>query len=137
MADTFSLADTFKYALSQIAYVFGINAGPEHLNGCPWGQSPLAIKGLVLLADACIAVIVLAFVVKLVREKRKDYRVQMLKNSTLFILFTGLCIASSSVTIRVEMRWVYVSLVSALLFLAYMYGELTEGVKPELYLKRL
>ena len=108
-------------------YVFGINAGPEHLNGCPWGQSPLAIKGLVLWRMPRIAVIVLAFVVKLVREKRKDYCVQMLKNSTLFILFTGLCIASSSVTIRVEMRWVYVSLVSALLFLAYMYGELTEG----------
>lgn len=137
VADTFSLGDTFWYALSQIAYVFGINAGPEHLNGCPWGQSPLVIKVLVLLADAAIAVIVLAFVVKLAREKRKDYRIQMLKNSTLFILFTGLCIASSSVTIRVEMRWVYVSLVSALLFLAYMYGELTEGVKPELYLKRL
>ena len=34
VADTFSLADTFKYAVSQIAYVFGINAGPEHLNGC-------------------------------------------------------------------------------------------------------
>ena len=137
VADTFSLSDTFKYALSQIAYVFGINAGPEHLNGCPWGQSPLAVKGLVLLADAAIAVIVLAFAAKLVREKRKEYRVRMLKNSALFILFTGLCIASSSVTIRVEMRWVYVSLVSALLFLAYMYGELTEGVKPELYLKRL
>ena len=72
MADTFSLADTFRYALSQIAYVFGVNAGPEHLNGCPWGESPLVIKGLVILADAAIAAIVLAFVVKLAREKRKD-----------------------------------------------------------------
>ena len=59
---------------------------------------------------------------KLVREKRKEYRVQMLKNSTLFILFTGLCIASSSVTIRVEMRWVYVSLVSAFIPGLYVRG---------------
>ena len=45
--------------------------------------------------------------------------------------------ASSSVTIRVELRWIYVSLAGALLFLAWMYGELTNGVKKELYLKRI
>ena len=46
-------------------------------------------------------------------------------------------VASSSVTIRVELRWIYVSLAGALLFLAWMYGELTNGVKKELYLKRI
>ena len=62
---------------------------------------------------------------------------KVLCSLALFLLFIGACIASSSVTIRVEMRWVYVSLTAALLLLAYMYGYLTEGVKPELYLKRL
>ena len=61
----------------------------------------------------------------------------MLFNAMLFIGFIALNIASSSVTIRVEMRWIYVSLTGALLFLSYIYGELTEGVKKELYLKRL
>lgn len=137
VADTFSLTDTISYALSQAAYVFGINAGPEHLNGCPWSQSPLLLKILVILADMCVVLLVLGFVVKLIRDKRKETRVQTLSNCLLFILFIGACIASSSVTIRVEMRWVYVSLAAALLFLAYMYGVLTEDVKPELYLKRL
>ena len=58
-------------------------------------------------------------------------------NTMLFIGFIALNIASSSVTIRVEMRWIYVSLAGALLFLSYIYGELTEGVKTDLYLKRL
>ena len=137
MADTFSLADTIRHGLSQIAYVFGINAGPEHLNGRPWAQSPLAIRILVLLADAAIAVIVLGFLIKVIRDKRKDVKGKVLCSLALFLLFIGACIASSSVTIRVEMRWVYVSLTAALLLLAYMYGYLTEGVKPELYLKRL
>lgn len=137
VADTFSLADTVRYGLSQIAYVFGMNAGPEHLNGCPWGQSPLSIRILVLLADVAIAVIVLGFLIKVIKDKRKDVRGKVLCNLALFLLFIGACIASSSVTIRVEMRWVYVSLTAALLLLAYMYGVLTEGVKPELYLKRL
>ena len=137
VADTFSLADTIRHGLSQIAYVFGINAGPEHLNGRPWAQSPLAIRILVLLADAAIAVIVLGFLIKVIRDKRKDVKGKVLCSLALFLLFIGACIASSSVTIRVEMRWVYVSLTAALLRLAYMYGYLTEGVKPELYLKRL
>ena len=137
VADTFSLADTVRYWLSQIAYVFGMNAGPEHLNGCPWGQSPLSIRILVLLADVAIAVIVLGFLIKVIKDKRKDVKGKVLCNLALFLLFIGACIASSSVTIRVEMRWVYVSLTAALLLLAYMYGVLTEGVKPELYLKRL
>ena len=137
VADTFSLADTVRYGLSQIAYVFGMNAGPEHLNGRPWGQSPLSIRILVLLADVAIAVIVLGFLIKVIKDKRKDVRGKVLCNLALFLLVIGACIASSSVTIRVEMRWVYVSLTAALLLLAYMYGVLTEGVKPELYLKRL
>ena len=137
VADTFSLADTVRYGLSQIAYVFGMNAGPEHLNGCPWGQSPLSIRILVLLADVAIAVIVLGFLIKVIKDKRKDVKGKVLCSLALFLLFIGACIASSSVTIRVEMRWVYVSLTAALLLLAYMYGVLTEGVKPELYLKRL
>ena len=137
VADTFSLTDTIRYGLSQIAYVFGINAGPEHLNGCPWAQSPLPIRILVLLADAAIAVIVLGFLIKVIKDKRKDVKGKVLCSLALFLLFIGACIASSSVTIRVEMRWVYVSLTAALLLLAYMYGYLTEGVKPELYQIRL
>ena len=42
-----------------------------------------------------------------------------LKNAVLFLVFITLCIGSSSVTIRVEMRWVYVAYAAALLFFAY------------------
>ena len=76
-------------------------------------------------------------IVKFIMEKRKERKFSMLFNTMLFIGFIALNIASSSVTIRVEMRWIYVSLAGALLFLSYIYGELTEGVKKELYLKRL
>ena len=38
----------------------------------------------------------------------------------LFLVFITLCIGSSSVTIRVEMRWVYVAYAAALLFFAYL-----------------
>ena len=95
------------------------------------------VKGLIGMADGMLLIMVLAFLVKFIMEKRKERKFSMLFNTMLFIGFIALNIASSSVTIRVEMRWIYVSLAGAVLFLSYIYGELTEGVKKELYLKRL
>ena len=43
-------------------------------------------------------------------------------NNILFLLFIALCIGSSSVTIRVEMRWVYVSFAASLLYFSYLLG---------------
>ena len=51
--------------------MFGINAGPEHLNGCPWGESPMWVKGLTGMADVMILIMVLAFLVKFIVEKQK------------------------------------------------------------------
>ena len=51
VTDTFSVSEAIGYALSQAAYIFGCNAGPEHLNGMSWTDSPRLIKLLVMLAD--------------------------------------------------------------------------------------
>lgn len=149
VSDTFSLSQAISFAFSQVAYVFGINAGPEHLNGCPWADTPFRIKALVIGADLMAAVVVLGFLKKMIQEltnqeesktARSMHRaagLSMAMNSALFLTFIALCIGVSSVTIRVEMRWIYVSLAAALLFLAYMYGTLNREVRRELYLKRL
>ena len=47
---------------------------------------------------------------------------RILESSLLFFLFIGACIACSSVTIRLELRWVYVSMTAAWLWLSYMCG---------------
>ena len=122
--DTISLQSTIHYALSQVAYLFGINAGPEHLNGQNFRQSPALILLLVAIADLLLFAMVLIFVINLVRQKAK--RTRMSETCVLFIGFIGGCIVCSSVTIRVEMRWVYVSYAAALLFLSWMYGGMTE-----------
>ena len=101
------------------------------------GQSPFWVKLLVILADLAVLAIVLGFLVMLFGRKRKEKRAALWVNVLLFTGFIALNVASASVTIRVELRWIYVSLAGALLFLAWMYGELTNGVKKELYLKRI
>ena len=122
VADTFSLKTSLKYALSQAAYVFGINAGPEHLNGMSWQDSPRLIQVLVIAADVFLVLLVLLFLAEFFRNKKK--RFSYVGNSLLFLGFIAGCIASSSVTIRVEMRWVYVSYAGALLYLCYLFGQM-------------
>ena len=136
VAETFSVGEAFVHALCEIAYVFGINAGPDYLNGCPWAQNPLWVKLLVLLADLLIAAVTAGFLMKVFREKDKPRKQSYVMNGVLFLVFIGLTIAAACVTIRVEMRWIYISLAASLLFMAYMYGVLTGEVRPEYYLKR-
>lgn len=136
VADTFSVVEVIGYGIRQIAYIFGINAGPEHLNGRNYKDSPLWVLILLVVADAALVIFIAIFVHQLIRSRKS--RTKHLANALLFMVFIGGCIASSSVTIRLELRWVYVSFAAALLFLAYIYGALTEDkVNPGRWLKIL
>lgn len=134
VADTFRIWDTFRYAISQVLYVFGINAGPDYLNGLSWLQSPPWVHVLVVFAIFCLVVMTAAFLVALIKEQ--EHRKLRLKITGLFLLFIALCIGCSSVTIRVETRWIYVSMTAAWLFGAYMCGVTAPKEKTGLPLAR-
>ena len=108
-----------------LAYLFGINAGPEHLNGQNFREAPMGIMILIGVADFMLLLLVVAFLLKLIQLRKNCVR--YLQTAFLFVAFIGACIVCSSVTIRVEMRWVYVSYGAALLFLSWMYGVLIDG----------
>lgn len=122
VADTLNLRQAVTFAIHQVLYLFGINMGEQHLCGLPWSGTSRGIKVLVAGADVVLVLIFAAFTAKIVRSRWE--RVRILKNSLLFFLFIGACIACSSVTIRVEVRWVYVSMTGAWLWLAYMCGAI-------------
>lgn len=126
VADTFSLKEAIKYAFSQVAYLFGVNAGPEHLNGQNFREAPVIVMMLIVIADLMLLGMVIAFLFKLIQNRKTC--LPMLWTSLLFIGFIGGCIVCSSVTIRVEMRWIYVSYAAALLYLSWIYGTITEGM---------
>lgn len=118
VADTFQLTDAINQAISQVGFVFGRNSGPDYLCIEPFVDSPDVIRNLILAAEAVLGAGVLAAVLGMVRDREEI--VCHLKNTILFLGFIALCIGSSSVTIRVEMRWVYVAYAAALLFFAYL-----------------
>ncbi|MGL5433933.1 MAG: hypothetical protein ACRDBO_00865 [Lachnospiraceae bacterium] len=126
VADTFSFGTAIKYAFSQVAYLFGINAGPAYLNGENFRQSPLWVLILIGIADLTLIMLLFSLLIKIIRSKKQC--APYIGTSLLFLGFIACCIVSSSVTIRVEMRWVYVSFAAALLYLAWLYGVLTEGI---------
>ncbi len=141
VTETFRIGECLSYALSQVWYLFGINAGPEHLNGLPWDQTPLLIKRLVKLGVLMIGVTVLLYLVSWITAGLKEMKNgrgsrTFLENLAVCLLFGGfiaLCIACSSVTIRVEMRWIYVSYAAALLFASYMLGFLKQCGRREIF----
>lgn len=118
VADTFQLSDAIGHAWEQVAFVFGRNSGPDYLCVLPFADSPENIQRWILAANAVLAAAVLIFVIAWIRDRGR--LLAHLKNVVLFLAFIALCIGSSSVTIRVEMRWVYVVYAAALLLFSYM-----------------
>ena len=119
VADTFEMADAMGHAWEQVDFVFGKNSGPDYLCGMTYEESPEKIQRLITGCNAVLAVSVVIFAVCCVLKDRR-HLLDHIKTTVLFLTFIALCIGSSSVTIRVEMRWVYVVYGAALLLLAYM-----------------
>ncbi len=131
VADTLNSKQVILFAVQQVLYLFGINTGGNYLCALSWRESSRWIKVLVILADVMILAVMIIFIIKVVRSKWE--RMAIFRNCLLFFLFIGACIACSSVTIRVEVRWVYVSMAAAWLWLAYMCGVIARpsAQKPE------
>ena len=134
MADTLNIPQALKFAFSQAAYVFGINAGPEHLNGCPWGRARV---GEVLRDPGgygC-AFMVCGLLSRLfgpIRERAEDGR----SGQTFFSLWALLPATLPHPVLRsgwscagCMCRWL-----ERCCSFPWIYGELTRGMKKELYL---
>lgn len=120
--DTFVMEEAMENAWAQVDFVFGKNSGPDYLCLEPYEDSPEEIQELIGKANMILGISVAVFVVGCIVEAIKDWRNVFghLKTLLLFLVFIALCIGASSVTIRVEMRWIYVVYAAALLLLAYM-----------------
>ena len=122
--DTFVMADAIKHAWEQVWFVFGHNSGPDYLCVMPYEDSPENIRALIDKSNLVLGLSILAFVVGMaleaVKTKNPKKLIPHIKTVVLFLAFIALSIGSSSVTIRVEMRWVYVVYAAALILLAYM-----------------
>ena len=117
----FSLAKAFSHAFSQVFYIFGIQAGPDYLAGIPWEEVGRKHRYVIYASIAVLAFSILLALLFAIRKGK--LKKEFFGKNILFLCFIALCIGCSSITIRVEMRWVYVSFAAALLYFAYLLGN--------------
>lgn len=125
--ETFNVLECIGYCFAQVACIFGINIGPEHLYGVDFfNLEGEKVKLFVLMSIIIIAVVIIVYVY--CRCKHKSKR-NSLAGDLIFLSFIAMCIGSSSVTIRVEMRFIYVSFTAAVIYLAYMCGFICNSIE--------
>ena len=129
--DTFSLAQALGFAFTQVAYIFGVNAGHAIFCGVSFADSARWVQALIGLSWLSLLLMLVLYGRSVWKRGRITPR--LIGENLLFICFIALCIGSSSITIRLETRWVYVSYTAALLYLSFMLGEIAKSgrVKPE------
>lgn len=116
---TFNISSLFEFFTSGWLYLFGINAGPACLNGIPSQTVPKNINIMILVGIFCILLILVLFILSVIKSK-KNIAQNYLKNFTFFFTFIFSTLLAASVTIRLEMRWLYVPFVGLLFLLVYM-----------------
>ncbi len=127
VTDTFSLSQALQFSLQQVMYLFGVNIGPTYLSGISWSDFAPLYRKLVYCSWLPLGILVLSYLVLSARNGRFALKNrEFWGKNLLFLAFIALCIGCSSITIRVEMRWIYVSYAACLLYLSLMCGACTE-----------
>ena len=131
LVDNFDLIRSFKFMYHQLMYLFGVNLGPEYLCGIDFVNTNDNIK----IVIGTSAIIVLTIVSMYIYFKTKNKKTTDDKNALttkdnnefdikhidlFFILYIFLCILQSSLTIRVELRWLLASFVGLIIYLSHM-----------------
>lgn len=124
ISDTFNIMTAIIFCVSQMGYILGFNCGPQYLNGIDLKQVPTEVN-ILLILNLIIILDIFAEYIKLLL-KNSVFRKENIKKIVLLLAFIGLCIVCSSITIRVEMRWIYVSYAGYLILLFYMIYGLIE-----------
>lgn len=122
ISDTFNILQVLTFIVSQVAYILGINCGPSYLNGIEQRYVSWPINIMIITSIIIVVIIVIKRAMKLKEENWLN-----LKYTLVFIAFIGCCILSSSTTIRVEMRWIYISYAAFLIMMFINFGRILEN----------
>ncbi|MBR4314887.1 MAG: hypothetical protein IKP66_08265 [Lachnospiraceae bacterium] len=125
--ETFNIVECIKYCFIQVAFIFGINIGPDYLYGIDFVSLPdIMSKYLLIVSIALILVVILWYIVIRIMNRQE---MKYVAADLLFLSFIAVCIGASSVTIRVELRFIYVSFTAAMLYLLYMCSFIVSKLK--------
>lgn len=129
VADTFSIKTLLFMVMREIAYLVGVNVpGDAYLNGI----DPRNVNIWIYLITICIWIL-LGSIVFIFRKRIKANKKEWCVIAFLIILI-GCLVASTSITIRVEMRWLYASFGLELMTVCYMVSKILNNADSDLRL---
>ncbi|HEY9075453.1 MAG TPA: hypothetical protein VIO61_02840 [Anaerolineaceae bacterium] len=122
ITNTFSIGAAIVFFLKGSANMIGINAGPNWLSGIHFMEA--GITGI-LISIFSTAACLSTFIVFLV-QKPRDPRARLQDYLLIFIFASIIAslVASASVTIRQEYRWLYTPFAAFILLLCYILGQI-------------
>jgi len=121
--ETFNLTQFFTFFKSSWFYLFGANDGPAYLSGIHYLDAPVYIINLIYVNFVLFLAFIFLLILFLIKLKKPVRSKKIILNSSIFLLFIVSLLFIASVTIRVEMRWIYAPFVGLLLLIGYLYGE--------------
>lgn len=132
VAETFTIGGFISSAIAEFKYLVGFNAGPEYLCGIPWESVDYKIKTLVYIGIAIMIFVIVRFIIAMIKTAKTGKSASLaIRDAVFFIGFIIGLVAASSVTIRVEMRWLYTGFAILVFLIAYMYGYTRNGMKKQ------
>lgn len=139
VVETFDTLRAISYVFSQVLYIFGINDGPEHLNGINFWDTLLSIRIEVYISIIIsLSIYIYYLYIKIKNSKINSLRtfLQTFYYDIIAIVYMGGCIAASSITIRLEMRWVYSSFMIFIFYLTEVIMTIMSNEKIDVIFKK-
>ena len=125
LVDNFDLKRSIKFFIEQVLYIFGYNMGPEYLSGISFFNLDSNFKIIIYISSSILLCILLFYLLnKLFEFFKKENKFSDFYIDLIFISFIISCIISSSITIRLEMRWIYMSYLTFLIYVFYIINKL-------------
>ena len=131
VTQTFQITEAIKYAFMQVLHIFGFTYGEDFLCGLRFneldniGKSFVYINlGMIILIEVLYLMIALSrgFKTSIEDIDKPSPRIGM---DFVLLTFIAMNIIASSATIRLELRWVYVSMAGFILFAVFKVSEIS------------
>lgn len=130
----FNVMQVLYFIALSIMYLLGINFGHPAMVmvSLNRGQYGILYTIIAISAACCVLVIMITFICDILKNKYENWN--KIKVLLLFLSFIGINIISTSVTIRVELRWMYTPYVGMILMLIFIcskmisYKKISSGI---------
>lgn len=129
VTDTFSIEQAIRFAFMQVLHVFGFSFGEDYLCGITFDKLDNIAKTFVYINIIFIAIIEILYLMVALSYSYKTSIEDLDKPSPrigmdlTFLAFIGMNIISSSSTIRIELRWLYIPMAGFILFAVFKISE--------------